>query len=89
MDEYSKLEHIWISNPRVWQSEILLGLSVLHENLNLSNIWYTTTDSFYFGREIKITKQISNFVKRIWWEFLKIGRKYQAAGSSTVSDKNS
>ena len=44
-----------------------------------------TTDSFYFGREIKITKQILNFVKRIWWEFLKIGRKYQAAGSSTVS----
>ena len=40
MDEYSKLEHIWISNPRAWQSEILLGLSVLHENLNLSNIWY-------------------------------------------------
>jgi len=28
MDEYSKLEHIRISNPRAWQSEILLGRSL-------------------------------------------------------------
>ena len=36
MDEYSKLEHIQISSSRAWQCEILLGLSVIHENLNLS-----------------------------------------------------
>ena len=42
-----------------------------------------TMDSFYFGTEIDITKQISYFLKRIWWEFLKIGRKYQAAGWSS------
>ena len=31
------------------------------ENLNLLNIWYDY-DSFYFGKEIEIPKQLSNFL---------------------------
>ena len=68
INEFSELKHIWISNrgvgggadfrilgrnsPAVWNI-----VSVFHENLNLSNIWFDYDDSFYFGREIEISKQ--------------------------------
>ena len=41
------------------------GLSVFHENLNLSNMWYDY-DSFYFGKGIKISTQSSNLMRILW-----------------------
>ena len=72
------------NSPAVWNT-----VSVFHENLNLSNIWYDYDDSFYFGRAIEISKQISNFLQRIRlirWEFLKIGRKCQTTRWSRSSE---
>ena len=42
-------------------NENFVGLSVFHENLNLSNILYDY-ECFYFGTEIDISKQLSNFL---------------------------
>ena len=72
MDEFPELQHIRISNRgdgfqntvarngTAQQSSDVnhVGLSVFHENLNLSNIWYDY-DSFYFGTEI--TKFLNNY----------------------------
>ena len=41
-----------------------VGVSVFHENLNLSNIWYDH-DSFYFATETEISKQLSNFLREV------------------------
>ena len=73
MDEFPELEHIRISNrgdgfqntvarngPAVYNINYV-GLSVFHENLNLSNFWYDY-DVFYFDTEIEISKQLSNFL---------------------------
>ena len=80
MDEFPELAVYSNLESRGWFSEYCspeqpsslnenyVGLSVFHENLNLSNIWYDY-DCFYFGTEIGISKQLSNFLWRIWWEF--------------------
>ena len=72
VDEYSKLDHIiWIWNHRACQYEIII---TYHKNINLSGM---TTDSFSFDteiKELKITKQISN-----WMRILEIGCKCQTA----------
>lgn len=59
VNEFSKLEHIRISNPgdsfqntspAVWSATI--GRSVFHENLNLSNAWHEYMyDSSYFSTQ--------------------------------------
>ena len=91
MDEFSELEHIRNSNrgdssqntspEQPGRLKYYYGLSVFRENLNLSNIWYDY-DPFYLYTYtyIEISTQISNFLKGIRWEFVKIGREYQTAG---------
>ena len=74
MDEFPELEHVRISNRGLagFQNTVArngpavlnvnyVGLSVFHENLSLSNIWYDN-DSSYFGTETKMFKQLSNFL---------------------------
>ena len=73
VNEISVLEHIRISNhgavcrildrnsPAVWNIKLqIVGVSVFHENLNLSNILYDY-DSLYVVAEVEISNQISHF----------------------------
>ena len=86
MDEFSELEHIRISNrgdgsknnspEQPGSLKYYYGLSVFHENLNLSNIWYDY-DSFYVGaHKSKFIHKYQIFLK----ELLKSGLEYQTAG---------
>ena len=62
VDKFSELGHIWILN-RGDGYQVLITLAQQSEILlRLFLLWHT---------EIKISKQISNFLKRIQWKFLK------------------
>ena len=62
VDKFSELGHIWILN-RGDGYQVIITLAQQSEILlRLFLLWHS---------EIKISKQISNFLKRIQWEFLK------------------